>query len=174
MAGGAEEKTLAASQFSWAMALSMAGCPPRRALAPGLRFSSVEQWRQLPEKLHQDFPVRQLQVPLRRGSGGVSPKGFQFLSKSRSVSNPSVQSQVLREERSHVRGFSHLGSTGGHSRRGKIQTRVLQALSHTPLFFPSGHMPPLPLPAPTNTGRACTECACLLGTPPGEIYSHLC
>ena len=79
-----------------------------------------------------------------------------------------MQSQVLREERSHVRGFPISGPQVDIPEE-ENRTRVLQALSHTPLLSsPSGHMHPLPLPASTNTGSACTECGLpSLGDPPG-------
>lgn len=79
-----------------------------------------------------------------------------------------MQSQVLREETSHGRGFPISGSQVDIPKE-ENWTRVLQALSHAPLLsYPSGHTSPAPLPAPTNTCSACTECGLpSLGDLPG-------
>ena len=96
------------------------------------------------EKPHQDFPVRATPSSSSgRGSGGVSPKGFQFLSKKLEGPNPAAQSQVLRAGRSHVGGFP----TGGPSRRGK-RARVLQVLSRAPVLSCPPGTPPCTPPCP--------------------------
>ena len=79
-----------------------------------------------------------------------------------------MQSQVLREETSHGRGYPISGSQVDIPKE-ENWTRVLQALSHAPLLsYPSGHTSPAPLPAPTNTCSACTECGLpSLGDLPG-------
>lgn len=79
-----------------------------------------------------------------------------------------MQSQVLREETSHVRGFPISGSRVDIPEE-ENWTRVLQALSHAPLLSsPSSHRSPAPLPAPTNTCSGCTECGLpSLRDPPG-------
>lgn len=124
------------------------------------------------EKPQQDFPVRATPSSSSgRGSGGVSPKGFQFLSKKLEGPNPAEQSQVLRAGRSHVGGFPTSGprvdlpeeeSGPGFCRSFPVPPSFLALRAH----------PPAPLPAPANTRSTCTECGLpsLRGPPGGNLF----
>ena len=123
------------------------------------------------EKPHQDFPVRATPSSSSgRGSGGVSPKGFQFLSKKLEGPNPTVQSQVLGQG----------GPTSG-AFPPRVHGRTFQKRKAGPGFagpfpcpppsLPSGHTPLRPSLPPPTRGACAQNVACPpSGTRQVEIY----
>lgn len=123
------------------------------------------------EKPHQDFPVRATPSSSSgRGSGGVSPKGFQFLSKKLEGPNPAVQSQVLRAGRSHVRGFP---TSGPRVDLPKQESRpgFCRSFPEPPSFLPLRAHPLCPSLPPPTRGASAQNVACPpSGTRQVEIY----
>lgn len=123
------------------------------------------------EKPHQDFPVRATPSSSSgRGSGGVSPKGFQFLSKKVEGPNPAVQSQVLRAGRSHFRGFP---TSGPRVDLPKQESRpgFCRSFPEPPSFLPLRAHPLRPSLPPPTRGASAQNVACPpSGTRQVEIY----
>lgn len=148
---------MAASQFSWAMALSMAGCP-RRAPGPGPAVFLSRAVAAASEK-PPDFPVRATPSSSSgRGSGGVSPGAFSFFLRSR-VSQPLSAEPGVKGKGGPTSGaFPSRVHRWTFQEEGKPDLRVFAGPFPYPLFSsPQGTCPLCHLLPPPTPGACIAQ-----------------